>query len=239
MIGRKVSVEAVRLLRDGHAMDFDARIEPGTIAAVIGPSGAGKSTLLNIIAGFENPDRGRVVIGGEDVTAMDPGERPVSMVFQENNLFSHLNVEINVALGIRPDLSADPADRKTVADALDRVGLAGFETRMPGTLSGGERQRVAIARALVRRKPVLLMDEPFAALGPRLRRDMLLLVSQLQAETGMTLLLVTHQPDDAVGIADNIIFLDMGRTVASGTAEGFYQRDDIPGLANYLGNDGE
>ncbi|MCP4317321.1 MAG: thiamine ABC transporter ATP-binding protein [Hyphomicrobiales bacterium] len=237
MIGKSILIDAVSLVRDSYAISFDAAIEAGTISAIIGPSGAGKSTLLNIVAGFEKPHSGRVLIGDADVTGADPSDRPVSMVFQENNLFSHLTVETNVALGIRPGLSTDPADHSKVADALSRVGLAGFEDRMPGTLSGGERQRVAIARALVRRKPVLLLDEPFAALGPRLRRDMLLLVKQLQAETGMTLLLVTHQPDDAVGIADNIVFLDRGRTVASGAAGGFFKRDDIPGLADYLGDE--
>lgn len=237
MIGQSISIDTVSLFRDGYAIDFDASIDAGTISAIIGPSGAGKTTLLNIVAGFEKPDSGRVLIGDTEVTAADPSDRPVSMVFQENNLFSHLSVETNVALGIRPRLSTDPADRDKVADALSRVGLAAFENRMPGTLSGGERQRVAIARALVRRKPVLLLDEPFAALGPRLRRDMLLLVKQLQAETGMTLLLVTHQPDDAVGIADNIVFLDRGRTVASGAAAGFFKRNDIPGLADYLGDE--
>lgn len=239
MIGRQIKMDNVSLLRDGHQMVFDATIEAGTIAAVIGPSGAGKSTLLNIIAGFEKPDSGRVVIGETNVTAKDPAERPVSMVFQENNLFSHLSVAINVALGIKPRLTADLEDRATVSAALKRVGLSGFEDRLPGTLSGGERQRVAIARALVRRRPVLLLDEPFAALGPRLRRDMLSLVQALQAETAMTMLLVTHQPDDAIGIADTIVFLDQGRTVASGPASGFFQRLDIPGLADYLGETGK
>lgn len=237
MIGQTVDIKSVLLSRREMTMSFDAHMEAATITAIIGPSGAGKSTLLNIIAGFERPDSGQILIGGADVTSADPADRPVSFVFQENNLFSHLSVAVNVALGIRPKLSADPADRQQVADALNRVGLGGFEERMPGTLSGGERQRVAIARALVRRKPVLLLDEPFAALGPRLRRDMLLLVKELQVETGMTMLLVTHHPDDAVGFADRILFLSEGKTVASGAAEAFLQRTDVPGLADYLGED--
>ena len=239
MIGQTLDIKSVSLSRRANTMSFDAHMDAATITAVIGPSGAGKSTLLNIIAGFERPDSGQVLIGGTDVTSADPAERPVSFVFQENNLFSHLSVAINVALGIRTKLTADPADRQQVTDALNRVGLTGFEERMPGTLSGGERQRVAIARALVRRKPVLLLDEPFAALGPRLRRDMLILVKQLQAETGMTLLLVTHHPDDAVGIADRILFLSEGKTVASGAATEFLQRSDVPGLEDYLGEGGK
>ncbi|MEM6462667.1 MAG: thiamine ABC transporter ATP-binding protein [Pseudomonadota bacterium] len=235
MIGQPLVLDAVRLVRGSHAMTFDVALDAGASAAVIGPSGAGKSTFLNVVAGFEQPDSGRVWIGGTDVTGADPADRPVSMVFQENNLFSHLTVAINVALGIRPRLSAGPADRETVANALARVGLQGFEDRMPGTLSGGERQRVAIARAIVRRKAVLLLDEPFAALGPRLRRDMLLLIKKLQAETRMTMVFVTHQPEDAARIADTIVFLDDGRTVASGKAEGFLDRRDVAGLADYLG----
>nr|WP_246660431.1 ATP-binding cassette domain-containing protein [Nitratireductor sp. XY-223] len=221
--------------RDDFEFSFDTHVAAGTIAAVIGPSGAGKSTLLDLIAGFETPREGRLFIGETDVTNDDPSDRPVTMVFQENNLFSHLDVATNICLGIRPRITADPADRARVAEALERVGLAGFESRMPGSLSGGERQRVAIARALVRRRPVLLLDEPFAALGPRLRRDMLLLVRELQVETGMTVLIVTHQPDEAAAIADSIVFLDKGRIVATGPSEGFFRRGDIEGLADYLG----
>ncbi|MDA4845698.1 thiamine ABC transporter ATP-binding protein [Hoeflea poritis] len=235
MIGETLKLDAVTLRRETFDMRFDTQVEAGTIAAIIGPSGAGKSTLLNLIAGFETPDGGRLSIGNADVTDAEPSERPVTMVFQENNLFSHLDVATNVSLGIRPRLTTDPSDRALVTEALSRVGLAGFEARMPGSLSGGERQRVAIARAVVRRRPVLLLDEPFAALGPRLRRDMLLLVRQLQVETGMTVLIVTHQPEEAAAIADTIIFLDKGRTVATGPADGFFERDDVKGLADYLG----
>ncbi|MCY6383556.1 ATP-binding cassette domain-containing protein [Hoeflea prorocentri] len=236
MIGQSVSLKAATLERDGHRMVFDADIAPGKIAALIGPSGAGKTTLLNLIAGFERIEEGAIRIGEADMSKTDPADRPVSMVFQENNLFSHLDIATNVLLGIRPRLSADTGDLATVSAALERVGLTGFERRMPGTLSGGERQRVAIARALVRRRPVLLLDEPFAALGPRLRRDMLLLVKQLQIETGMTVLIVTHQPQEAADIADEIIFLDAGKSVAAGPAEGFFKRKDIPGLSDYLGH---
>ncbi|WP_419906802.1 thiamine ABC transporter ATP-binding protein [Hoeflea sp.] len=239
MIGETLKLDAVTLKRETIEMRFDTQIEAGKIAAIIGPSGAGKSTLLNLVAGFETPDAGSLAIGDADVTGKEPSERPVTMVFQENNLFSHLDVATNVSLGIRPHLSKDPSDRTLVKEALGRVGLADFENRMPGSLSGGERQRVAIARALVRRRPVLLLDEPFAALGPRLRRDMLLLVRQLQVETGMTVLIVTHQPQEAAAIADTIVFLDKGRTIATGSADGFFERSDVKGLADYLGEGGQ
>ncbi len=235
MIGRPVILDRVRFERGGLTMAFDTRFASGEITAIIGPSGAGKSTLLDLVAGFEAPLSGRILIGDKDVSALSPVDRPVSMVFQENNLFSHLTVETNVGLGIRPDIARRPQDRAVIASALERVGLAGYEQRLPGSLSGGERQRVAIARALVRRKPVLLLDEPFAALGPRLRRDMLDLIRELQGETGMTTAIVTHQPDEAAEIAATIVFIDAGETVASGPADTFLDRTDIPGLADYLG----
>lgn len=235
MIGKQVTLDEVVFSRAGDTMQFDVIFDSGAITAIIGPSGAGKSTLLNLVAGFETPTTGHVRIGDQNVDRLGPAERPVSMVFQENNLFSHLTVETNISLGIRPRISRQPGDRDTITQALQRVGLAGFEKRLPGDLSGGERQRVAIARALVRRKPVLLLDEPFAALGPKLRQDMLQLVTALQAETGMTTILVTHQPDEAAAIAEKIVFIDAGKTIADGPATQFLSRTDVPGLAAYLG----
>lgn len=235
MIGKTVIVNKLVFNRSGSTMEFDVTFDSGTISAIIGPSGAGKSTLLNLVAGFETLTTGRIRIGDLDVTRLSPAERPVSMVFQDNNLFSHLTVETNISLGIRPHIVRQPGDRDKIMQALQRVGLAGFEKRLPGDLSGGERQRVAIARAWVRRKPVLLLDEPFAALGPKLRRDMLDLIRTLQAETGMTTVLVTHQPDEAAAIAEKIVFIDAGRTIADGPAQEFLARTDVPGLADYLG----
>lgn len=129
-------------------MHFDATIEGGVIAAIVGPSGSGKSTLLNLIAGFEFPQSGRIFIGDKDVSELSPADRPVSMVFQENNLFAHLTVEQNVGLGRSPNLKLSAQDHTDIAEALSRVGLAGKEQRKPEALSGGERQRVAIAGLL-------------------------------------------------------------------------------------------
>ncbi len=235
MIGQSVIIDNVVFERGGQTMRFDTHIASGTITAIIGPSGAGKSTLLDLIAGFEVPVSGRILIGDRTVTGLSPVDRPVSMVFQENNLFAHLTVETNIGLGLRPDLVRSQEDQGVIDNALHRVGLEGYAQRRPGSLSGGERQRVAIARALVRRKPVLLLDEPFAALGPRLRRDMLELIRELQAETGMTTAIVTHQPDEAAEIAASIVFVAAGETVAFGPADSFLDRTDIPGLTDYLG----
>lgn len=218
-----------------NAMLFDLSVAAGASLAIIGPSGAGKSTLLSLIAGFDRPSSGRILIGGQDVTAIEPAARPVSMVFQDNNLFAHLDVWTNVALGLSPKLSLSDGQRANVGAALSRVGLAGFGNRLPGLLSGGERQRVALARALVRQRPVVLLDEPFAALGPAQRAQMIKLLAELHRESGMTLLVVTHQPDDARGLAEKTAFLDGGRIVAVRPTEALLSSRDIPALKEYLG----
>lgn len=218
-------------------LSFDVEFAAATITAVMGPSGSGKSTLLNLVAGFETPQSGRVLIGGEDVTARPPAARPVSMVFQENNLFAHLSVEQNVGLGRSPALKLGGADRMAVKEALSRTGLAGKEKRLPRELSGGERQRVALARVLVRERPVLLLDEPFASLGPALREDMLDLVAGLQAERAMTVLFVTHQPEDARRIAQAMVFLENGTVAATGLAEDFFNGSGPEVFKRYIGSD--
>ena len=239
MSGVPVELEAVvfryRERGGDMTMTFDLSVPAGSSLAIIGPSGAGKSTLLSLIAGFDRPSAGSVWIDGEDVTRHDPAARPVSMVFQDNNLFAHLDAGTNVALGISPRLRLDERQREMVAAALARVGLAGFASRMPGELSGGERQRVALARALVRDRPVLLLDEPFAALGPGLRKEMLALVGELQRETGATLLMVSHQPDDARAVAERTAFLADGRIVAVRPTAELLAARDIPALTEYLG----
>ena len=216
---------------------FDVEFAAAAITAVMGPSGSGKSTLLNLIAGFETPKAGRVLIGGKDVTAYPPAARPVSMVFQENNLFAHLSVEQNVGLGRSPALKLGEADRRAVREALSRTGLAGKEKRLPRELSGGERQRVALARVLVRERPVLLLDEPFASLGPALREDMLDLVAGLQAERAMTVLFVTHQPEDARRIAQAMVFLENGTVAATGLAEDFFNGSGPEVFKRYIGSE--
>ena len=239
MSGAAIGLEQVAFRYTGSDgpldMVFDLTIPAGEIVAVIGPSGAGKSTLLSLIAGFDAPQSGRVLIGGSDVTRLAPAGRPVSMLFQDNNLFTHLDVETNVALGVSPGLRLSADDRARVANAIERVGLKHLARRLPRDLSGGERQRAALARVLVRDRPVLLLDEPFAALGPALRRDMLGLVKDLQRDTGATVVMVTHMPQDAKAIAGWTVFIDRGRVAAfRPTAELFASRD-IPALTDYLG----
>ncbi|WP_269931435.1 thiamine ABC transporter ATP-binding protein [Aminobacter sp. HY435] len=214
---------------------FNVTFESSEITAVMGPSGAGKSTLLNLVAGFETPREGRVLIGGIDVTGLPPASRPVSMVFQENNLFAHLDVAANVGLGRSPSLRLTPTDRQDVAAALARVGLGDMASRLPRELSGGERQRVAIARVLVRDRPILLLDEPFASLGPALRDDMLALVESVQAERNMTVLFVTHQPEDARKLAQNMVFIEAGAIAATGKTADFFGESGPEAFRRYVG----
>jgi thiamine transport system ATP-binding protein len=235
MSGIPVRLDNVAFSYDETDFVFDVAFEPNEITALVGPSGSGKSTLLNLVAGFEAPLRGRVLIGGDDVTLRPPSERPVSMIFQENNLFAHLDVAANVGLGISPALKLAEADRERIAVALERTGLAGKQQRLPRELSGGERQRVALARALVRDRPVLLLDEPFASLGPALRDEMLDLLVSVQKERQMTTLIVTHHPEDARRASQKIVFLESGRVAASGDTASFFGANAPQAFRNYIG----
>nr|WP_210287949.1 ATP-binding cassette domain-containing protein [Martelella radicis] len=187
---------------------FGGEIAGGSVTAVTGRSGSGKTTLLNLIAGFEKPDSGQVLIGGAVMNDLHVAQRPVTVVFQENNLFAHLDIFTNTGLGVDASLRLDRDGRRRIGEALTRVGLKGFENRMPASLSGGERQRAAFARALVRNRPVLLLDEPFAALDPEMRGEMGTLLLELHAETGNTVMIVSHEPDEVAQIADHRLVIE-------------------------------
>lgn len=204
-------LEGLEIVQGSFRLSADLAVETGATVAVIGPSGAGKSTLLSVIAGFLPPASGRVLWQGEDITGWPPGERPVSMIFQDNNLFPHLTAFQNAVLGLRPSLRLSTEERKRVERALTRVGLSGFGDRRPGQLSGGQQSRVALARMALSGRPLALLDEPFAALGPALRAEMLDLVADLAREEGTTLLIVTHDPRDAERIAGQTILVAEGR----------------------------
>ena len=193
-----LTLEALDIRQDAFRLTADFTVETGALIAVVGPSGAGKSTLLSVIAGFFAPVSGQVLWNDEDITDAAPGERPLSIVFQDNNLFPHLTASQNVALGIKPSLRLTKPESEQVHNALARVGLRGMEGRKPAALSGGQQSRVTLARALVRGRPLILLDEPFAALGPALRVEMLDLVAELARAEGATLLMVTHHPADAL-----------------------------------------
>lgn len=228
-----IKIDKLQIRQGDYSLSADLEIKGGT-TAIIGPSGGGKSTLLLAIAGFVELSSGDISIGAEMITNTPPAKRPVTLLFQENNLFPHMTVFQNTGLGIRPDLKLSKAQIDMVEDALEKVGLAGMGTRRPSELSGGQRQRVALARALLRDRPVLMLDEPFAALGPALRHEMLDLVARIRQEQGSTLLLVTHNPEDALRIADNTVLVADGVAMTpQPTAE--LLNNPPPSLATYLG----
>lgn len=226
--------EDLELRYDDFSLRADVRFAAGAITALIGPSGAGKSTLLAAIAGFLPPASGRVSWAGMDITAQSPADRPVSMLFQDNNLFPHLTIAQNVGLGLRPGLRLSSSQMSQVDAVLESVGLAGMGTRKPAALSGGQQSRAALARVLLADRPLVLLDEPFAALGPNLKGEMLDLVKQRLADQGRTVIMVTHDPDDAKRIADAVAVVADG--VVSDPAPTAALFDNPPSaLAAYLG----
>jgi thiamine transport system ATP-binding protein len=214
-----LQLDHLTLATDGFRLTANLTVPTGARTAIIGPSGAGKSTLLNAIAGFLEPQSGRILWNGQDITDTDPGQRPATILFQDQNLFPHLTIERNLALGLAPDGSLTPAIRAKVAKALHRTGLDGLAQRKPAELSGGQQGRAALARALLRARPLLLLDEPFAALGP---------------ETGATVLMVTHDPQDARSFAPLTLLVAEGKAhPPQDTAKLFANPPQA--LADYLG----
>lgn len=229
-----IEIDGAVIPRGSFTLRAALSVPAGAICAVIGPSGSGKSTLLEAVAGFLPLASGHIRIAGEEITAKPPAERPVTLLFQENNLFPHLDITGNVGLGLRPSLSLTRAEKAAVAEALAEVGLGDMGARLPAALSGGQRQRAGLARALLRDKPVLLLDEPFAALGPALRDDMLALIERLAKDRTIAVLMITHAPEDAKAIAGlTALCIDGKIDGARDTAALF--ADPPPALATYLG----
>ena len=228
-----LTFDKMRVDLGDFTLDMSREVRKGVRVAVMGPSGAGKSTLLNVVAGFQEA-QGRLLWEGDDISALPPAERPVSMVFQDNNLFPHLTAFQNVGLGISSGLKLSEADRIHEREALARVGLEGLEDRKTAALSGGRQSRVALARMLLRKTPLVLLDEPFAALGPAMRVEMLRLVKDLVSESGATLLMVTHDPEDARLIAEHCVLVAQGRVEAPVEVDAF-MADPPAAMRAYLG----
>jgi thiamine transport system ATP-binding protein len=208
-----LSLDDLSLTQDGFTLALSGQVASGERVALLGPSGSGKSTLLSLIAGFDWPDRGRILWDGQEITRAPVADRPVSILFQDGNLFPHLSVFDNVALGLRADLRLSAEDRARVEDSLKRVGLPGYGARRPGALSGGQQARVALARLLLRDRPLGLLDEPFAALDPGLKTEMLALVRELCLDRGLTLVMACHDLRDAERLCDRLWLLEDGAKV--------------------------
>lgn len=201
----------------GPGFCFDLSIRRGEIVTLSGASGSGKSTLIDLICGFLTPDAGDIRWDGASIQRLAPANRPVSALFQDGDLFDHLDVELNIALGLDPRGRLDAGQKQKVAAVLDEIGMPGYQRRLPGQLSGGQRQRVALARALLRDKPLMLLDEPFSALDEDRRGEMATLIRELALERNLAMLIVSHDRADATRLDSRTVALEDGQ-IRLGTA---------------------
>src|SRR5437763_8960322 len=210
-------------------------IERGEFFALLGPSGCGKTTLLRLIAGFETPDQGRIIIDGTDVTAVPPYARPVNMMFQSYALFPHLDVAGNIAFGLRQEGMPRRRRAARVDEMLSLVQMTGFAKRRPHELSGGQKQRIALARALAKMPKLLLLDEPLAALDRKLREETRLELTGIQERVGTSFLVVTHDQEEALGLASRIAVMNRGQLVQIGAPADIYERPGSRFVADFVG----
>ena len=213
----------------------DLVVEPGLLVSLLGPSGCGKTTTLRIIAGFEAPDTGRVVIDGRDMSLLPPNRRGLGMVFQNYSLFPHMTVGQNIAFGLKMARTEVAEIRRRVGEMLDLVHLPGHEERFPHQLSGGQQQRVALARSLVTNPSVLLLDEPLGALDKNLRENMQFELRRIQQTLGITTILVTHDQEEALTLSDRVVVMNEGRILQAGTPNDVYEYPRTRFVSEFLG----
>ena len=220
---------------DWHA-SYSLKLNPIDSLGILGTSGSGKTTLLNLIAGFIFPQSGQIIFNNIDYTNISPDKRPITMLFQDHNLFSHLNIFDNIAIGINPSLKLTNLEVDQTLHSIERVGLKGLNKRFIHQLSGGQKQRVAIARSLVRKNPILILDEPFSFLDFPLKIEMLELVKDLQKEQKFILIIVTHDFNDCLRICTKTAFLDNGKILHIDSTKHFDQNTThLNKIQQYLG----
>ena len=219
---------------ENFRLTADFEIEAGSHIAIVGPSGAGKSTFLNALAGFIPLKGGNIEWNKSDITKLKPGNRPLSILFQDYNLFSHLNVINNVAIGLKSNLKLNDFQLELVNLAIEEVGLSKFKFKTPSQLSGGQKTRVSLARAMVRSKPILLLDEAFSGLGPSLRYEMIELIKNHATEKNITLLMVTHHIKDAIELKQKVLFVSEGQFMKPISVNDFINCSDKR-IRDYIG----
>lgn len=224
-----------------HFGDFQAsnnvnfKIEQGKLIGLLGPSGSGKTTILRMIAGLETPDDGDIIINGVKVNDIEPGKRGIGFVFQSYALFRHMTVYDNIAFGLTVQKAKKEDIHKKVTELIELIGLKGLEKRYPGQLSGGQRQRVAFARALAPNPQLLLLDEPFAAIDAKVRKDLRRWLKETISKLGITSIFVTHDQDEAVEVADEIIITNKGQIEQKGSPVEIYKNPKTPFVAQFIG----
>jgi spermidine/putrescine transport system ATP-binding protein len=229
-------VDLVKEFNEVTAVDgINLQMPAGEFFSMLGPSGCGKTTTLRLIAGFEQPTSGRILLDGHDMAFTPPHKRNVNMVFQNYALFPHLNVFDNVAFGLRRDKRPKAEIRQRVAEALELVQLTGLEKRKPAQMSGGQQQRVALARALVLQPAVLLLDEPLGALDAKLRKALQIELKELQQQVGITFVYVTHDQEEALTMSDRIAVMSNGRVEQVGPPQALYEEPTTTFVADFLG----
>ena len=215
--------------------DVSLDINSGEFITLLGPSGSGKTTVLRMIAGFEKPDSGTILLNGKDISTKPPYERDVNTVFQDYALFGHMDVITNIEYGLRVKKVSKTQRRAKALEALAQVRLSGLENRKPNQLSGGQRQRVALARALVNRPSILLLDEPLGALDLKLREQMQIELKELQREVGITFIFVTHDQEEALSMSDRIAAFNQGKIEQLGTPREIYEKPQTSFVSDFVG----
>lgn len=233
-----ITLEHISKSYDGQLIldDLNLDIHENSFVTLLGPSGCGKTTTLRIIGGFEKPDQGRVVFDGQDITSLAPNKRQLNTVFQKYALFTHMNIEENIAFGLKIKNKPDSYIKDKIRYALKLVNLEGFEKRMPDSLSGGQQQRITIARAIVNEPKVLLLDEPLGALDLKMRQDMQYELKRLKEELGITFIYVTHDQEEALTMSDHIVVMNQGYIQQEGSPETIYNEPENAFVADFIGD---